>query len=39
VKKDLNKEKIIKAAKIIGRGAFCNSGNNFNSIKRIYVDK
>jgi len=30
---------LVKAAKIVGRGCFSNCGHNFNSIKRIFVDR
>lgn len=39
VLKDLNQQQLEKAAEIIGRGSFSNCGHNFNSIKRIFLDR
>ena len=39
VMKDLKTEELKKAAKIIARGCFSNCGQNFNSIKRVFVDR
>jgi acyl-CoA reductase-like NAD-dependent aldehyde dehydrogenase len=39
VMSNLSNEQLAKSAKIIARGAFSNCGHNFNSIKRVYVDK
>lgn len=37
--KDLSPTQLVKAAEIIARGSFSNCGQNFNSIKRVFVDK
>jgi acyl-CoA reductase-like NAD-dependent aldehyde dehydrogenase len=37
--KDLKTGDLEKAAKIIARGCFSNNGQNFNSIKRVFLDK
>lgn len=39
VMKDLKTAELEKAAKIIARGSFSNGGQNFNSIKRVFVDR
>jgi acyl-CoA reductase-like NAD-dependent aldehyde dehydrogenase len=36
---DLSAEQLQKAANIIARGSFSNCGHNFNSIKRIFIDR
>jgi acyl-CoA reductase-like NAD-dependent aldehyde dehydrogenase len=39
VMSDLSPSQLEKAASIIARGAFSNCGHNFNSIKRVFVDR
>lgn len=36
---DLSVEQFQKAAQIISRGSFSNCGHNFNSIKRVFIDR
>lgn len=36
---DLSPEQLQKAAQIIARGSFSNCGHNFNSIKRVFIDR
>jgi acyl-CoA reductase-like NAD-dependent aldehyde dehydrogenase len=36
---NLSPEQLQKAAKVVARGCFSNCGHNFNSIKRVFVDK
>jgi acyl-CoA reductase-like NAD-dependent aldehyde dehydrogenase len=37
--KDISESQMKKVAWIVARGAFSNCGHNFNSIKRIFVDR
>lgn len=39
VRKDLSSGQLAKAAAIIARACFSNCGHNFNSIKRVFVDR
>ena len=36
---NLSAEELKKTVSIIARGCFSNCGHNFNSIKRVYVDR
>ena len=38
VMKDLNTHHLEKAARIIARACFSNNGQNFNSVKRVFLD-
>lgn len=39
VMSDLSSSQLEKAASVIARGVFSNCGHNFNSIKRVFVDR
>lgn len=39
VMKDLSESQLQEAARIVARGCFSNCGHNFNSLKRVFVDR
>lgn len=39
VMKDLSESQLAAAAVVVGRACFSNCGHNFNSVKRVFVDR